>query len=67
MSETPSLMSATDPAIICPRCRRTLARIEDGETVVRYRDRFRVVVREGAVECLRCRLLVPLTSLEESA
>ena len=48
--------------IRCPVCRKMLAKLEDGVPVVRIRDRFRVVVRDGEIECLRCEIWIdPLT------
>lgn len=56
----------SDEPIRCPRCRRTLAMFEDGEVVVRLRDRFRVVVRAGEIECVRCGTCVPVLTETEA-
>lgn len=57
-------MSELTP-VSCPICRRTLAKIEDGEVVIRLRDRFRVVAKDGEVECLRCMIVVNVLTDQE--
>jgi len=39
----------------CPECSRLLAKKnDDGELLIRYRDRYAVTVKVGNVTCMKC-------------